>query len=208
MGKDISSDFNRKTPVSREKERENQSNYLAKVSEGTKVMLNAGNEYAVAYADIVTNMPLGGPEYTIIDKQVPFYQLAIHGFVDYTGEPLNLTANPEDELLKSAEYGAGLAFTVMQENPFTLQNTLYTQYFGSEYVACKDEMYATYNRYNSELGHVFNQEMTDHEFLTDTGLVTCTTYEDGTKVYVNYDYNDFKTPEGTVVPARDYTVTR
>ena len=208
MGKDISSDFNRKTPVSREKERENQSNYLAKVSEGTKVMLNAGNEYAVAYADIVTNMPLGGPEYTIIDKQVPFYQLAIHGFVDYTGEPLNLTANSEDELLKSAEYGAGLAFTVMQENPFTLQNTLYTQYFGSEYVACKDEMYATYNRYNSELGHVFSQEMTDHEFLTDTGLVTCTTYEDGTKVYVNYDYNDFKTPEGTVVPARDYTVTR
>ena len=206
MGKDVSSDFNRKTPVSREKERENQANYLAKVSEGTKVMINYGNEYAISSADMVTNMDLAGPLYTIIDKQVPFYQLAIHGFVDYTGEALNLTANPEDELLKSAEYGAGLAFSVMQENPFTLQNTLYTQYFGSEYVSCKDEMYETYNRYNSELGHVFNQEMTDHEYL-DTE-VTCTSYEDGTKVYVNYSYTDFTAADGTVVPARDYSVTR
>lgn len=206
MGKDLSSDFNRKTPVSREKERTQQSEYLKQVSENTKVMINRGNEYAIAYADVVTNMELGGSLYTIIDKQVPFYQLAIHGFVDYTGEALNLTANPEDELLKSAEYGAGLAFTVMQENPFTLQNTVYTQYFGSEYTACKDEMYETYNRYNSELGHVFNQEMTDHEFLA-TG-VTCTTYEDGTKVYVNYGYSEFTTADGTVVSPRDYTVTR
>ncbi len=206
MGKDISSDFNRKTPVSREQERQNQSDYLAEISEGTKVMINAGNEYAVAYADIVTNMLLAGPEYTIIDKQVPFFQMAIHGYVDYTGEALNLTANPEEELLKSAEYGAGLAFSVMQENPFTLQNTLYTQYFGSEYVSCKDNMYETYNRYNSELGHVFNQEMTDHEFLTED--VTCTFYEDGTKVYVNYGYSDYTAADGTVVPARDYSVTR
>lgn len=206
MGMDVSSDFNRKTPVSRQKEMENQSAYLKKISEGTKVMINRGNEYAVAYADIVTNMDLGGPEYTIIDKQVPFFQLAIHGFVDYTGEALNLTANPEDELLKSAEYGAGLAFSVMQENPFTLQNTLYTEYFGSEYVSCKDEMYTTYSRYNNELGHVFNQEMTDHEFLSNN--VTCTTYEDGTKVYVNYSYNEFTATDGTVVAPRDYTVTR
>jgi len=206
MGKDISSDFNRKAPVSREKERDLQSAYLKQVSEETKVMLNAGNEYAVAYADVVTNMKLSGAEYTIIDKQVPFYQMAIHGFVDYTGEALNLTANRVDELLKSAEYGAGLAFTIMEENPFTLQSTLYTQYFGSEYAACKDDMYDTYNRYNNELGHVFNQEMTDHEFLTND--VTCTTYEDGTKVYVNYGFSEFTTTEGTVVPAKDYTVTR
>jgi len=206
IGKDLSSDFNRKAPVSREKEREQQTAYLDKVSDETKVMINRGNEFAVAYADMVTNMELGGSEYTIIDKQVPFYQMAIHGFVDYTGEALNLTANSEDELLKSAEYGAGLAFTVMEENPFTLQNTVYTQYFGSEYVACKDEMYETYNRYNRELGHVFSQEMTDHEFLTMD--VTCTTYEDGTKVYVNYGYSEFTTTDGTVVSPRDYTVTR
>ena len=67
-------------------------------------------------------------------------------------------------------------------------------------------MFEIYNRYNSELGHVFNQEMTNHEYLAKK--VTCTTYEDGTKVYVNYSYHDFTATDGTVVPAKDYAVTR
>lgn len=169
------------------------------------VLINEGNDYAVAYVDMITNMNLSGAEYSIIDKTIPFYQMALHGFVNYTGEALNLTGNMEDELLKSAEYGAALAFTIMQESAFTLQNTLYTEYFGSEYASCSERMYEIYNRYNSELGHIFNQTMTGHEFVEPQ--LTCTTYEDGTKVYVNYSQND-KTVDGTVIPARDYAVVR
>ena len=206
FGKDLSSDFNRKESYSRQAVMEQQAAYLAGLAESTNVMINEGNDYAIAYADIVSNMDLGGAEYTIIDKTVPFYQMALHGYVEYAGEALNLTANAEDELLKSAEYGAGLSFTLMQESPFTLQNTLYMEYFGAEYEAYDETMYEIYNRYNSELGHIFNQSMTDHEFLSNE--VTCTTYEDGTKVYVNYSYYDFTAADGTVVPAKDYTVTR
>lgn len=206
VGKDLSSDFTRKAPVSRQAAMENQQTKLAEAAATTSILMNEGNDYAVAYADIITNMDLGGAEYTILDKMVPFYQMALHGYVEYTGESLNLTKNMEDELLKSAEYGAGLSITLMQESSFTLQNTLYTEYFGAEYAAANERMYEIYNRYNSELGHIFNQEMTDHEFLTAD--VTCTTYEDGTKVYVNYSYHDFTATDGTVVPAKDYTVTR
>ena len=103
-------------------------------------MINMGNDYAVAYADMVTNMDLEGTEYSIIDKKIPFYQLAIHGYVNYTGEALNLTQNTQNELLNSAEYGAGLAFTFMKESAFELQNTLYTEYFGADYSAWHDEM--------------------------------------------------------------------
>lgn len=206
IGKELSSDFTKKNPTSRENILKNQVATLSDVSQNQKVLINYGNVYAVPYADLVTNMNLAGSEYTILDAQVPFYQLALHGYVNYTGEALNLTKNVTDELLRSAEYGAGLAFTVMQESPFTLQNTLYTQYFGSEYDACNEDMYATYNRYNSELGHVFNQEMVNHESLAPE--VKCTTYEDGTKVYVNYSHADYTTNDGTIVPARDYIVTR
>jgi hypothetical protein len=110
------------------------------------------------------------------------------------------------ELLKSAEYGAGLQFTIMKESSFTLQNTLYTEYFGAEYDSCKESILAIYNRYNEELGHVFNQKMTNHVFEKDS--VTCTTYEDGTKVYVNYSYDDVTVNDGTIVPARDYKVVK
>lgn len=206
IGKTLSSDFTRKAPVSRQKAMETQATLVAGYSETTPVLVNAGNDYIIAYADMVTNMELRGSEYSIIDRTVPFYQMALHGYVEYTGESLNLTGNFRDELLKSAEYGAGLSFTLMQESSFTLQNTLYTEYFGAEYAAAAENMYATYSRYNEELGHVFHQEMTDHEYLADG--VTCTTYEDGTKVYVNYTYNDFTAADNTVVPAQDYTVAR
>lgn len=35
-----------------------------------------------------------------------------------------------------------------------------------------------------------------------------TVYEDGTKVYVNYNNEDYKTEDGRVLPARDYLVVR
>ena len=64
-----------------------------------------------------------------------------------------------------------------------------------------------YNRYNAELGHTFNQEISGHEVLSP--YVSCTSYADGTKVYVNYSYSDeYTAADGTVVPVRDYTVVR
>lgn len=94
-----------------------------------------------------------------------------------------MTQNTQNELLNSAEYGAGLAFTFMKESAFELQNTLYTEYFGADYSAWHDEMLEIYTRYNEELGHTFNQKMVGHEYVTSE--LTCTIYEDGTKVYVN-----------------------
>lgn len=206
IGDVLSSDFKRKELVSRQKVMNNQSALLKSMKdEGTTIMINSGNDYAVAYADMVTNMELGGYEYTIIDRQVPFYQIAIHGMVNYTGESLNITGEYQDELLKSAEYGAGLAFTIMDETSFTLQNTLYTQYYGAEYASWKEQMIDIYTRYNNELGHIFNQKMTGHDYVAES--VAKTTYEDGTKVYVNYSYNDV-TVDGITVAARDYAVVR
>ena len=206
-GYELSSDFYRKDLVSRQAAMVKQADELKAVKDsGMKVMINMGNDYAVAYADRIVNMDLGGSEYTIIDKAIPFYQMALHGYVDYMGEPLNLAANCEDELLKSAEYGAGLSFTMMKETAFTLQNTLYYQYYGADFDAWRQKAVEIYNRYNGEMGHVFNQEMVNHEFISD--MLTCTTYEDGTKVYVNYSYDDAKLPSGTTISARDYLVER
>ena len=119
---------------------------------------------------------------------------------------MNICGNEQEELLESAEYGAGLSFSLMRETAFALQKTLYTEYYASDYAVEHDRMLETYNRYNSELGHVFGQQMTDHEKLGEE--LSCTTYEDGTKVYVNYSFTDAVTPDGVAVPARDYKVVR
>ncbi|MBQ6786192.1 MAG: hypothetical protein IJO85_00565 [Lachnospiraceae bacterium] len=207
LGKELNSDFYRKNPMSRQQVMLNQVERLKQIQAGgQQVMINMGNNYAMAYCDMVTNMDLDGSAYSILDKAVPVYQMAWHGYVNYTGEAMNLTQNMEDELLKSAEYGAGLAFTLMDESAFTLQNTLYTQYFGAQYAAWHEKLVEIYSRYNKELGHTFNQRMVNHEIVTEN--LSCTEYEDGTKVYVNYSYETKTTPEGNQVQARDYFVMK
>lgn len=207
MGDVLSSDFYRKAPVSRQTAKQKQEAKLREISDsGTGIMINKGNDYAIAYSDIVTNMDLSGARYTIIDREVPFYQIAIHGYVNYTGEALNLTQNYEEELLKSAEYGAGLYFAAMNESAFALQKTLYTEYFGADFSSWHDRMMEIYTRYDEELGHIFNQQITDHAYVAEK--TACTTYEDGTRVYVNYDYEDVTVADGVVVPARDFKVVR
>ena len=119
--------------------------------------------------------------------------------------PINICGDDIREVLYSAEYGAGLSFTFMKESPFTLQKTLYTEYYASDFDTWHDKMTAIYNRDNKELGHVFNQEMTNHKNLNEN--VSLTEYEDGTKVYVNYGYLDSQV-DGVTVPARDYLVVR
>lgn len=206
-GKELSSDYYLKNTVSRQQAMVSQAGMLKEIEDsGKKVMINMGNDYAMPYAKIVTNMDLAGSGYTIIDEEIPFYQLAIHGFVDYVGEPLNICGNEQEQLLESAEYGAGLSFSLMRETAFALQKTLYTEYYASDFAATHDRMMEVYNRYNSELGHVFNQEMTGHDKLGEN--LSCTVYEDGTKVYVNYGFTDETTPDGVNVPARDYLVIR
>ncbi len=206
IGFELSSDFKRDRRVTRQQALLTQQQKLKDIKDaGTGIMIKGGNDYAIAYSDLVTHMDLIGSGYTILDQTVPFYQLAIHGYVNYTAEPLNMTQDWEEQLLNSAQYGAGLAFNFMEEDSFAFQKTLYTQYFASQYDAWKDRAVEIYSRYNKELGHVFNQEMTDHKQLTDK--VSVTTYADGTKVYVNYSYADY-TANGVKIPARDYVVAR
>ena len=206
IGRDLSSDFYRKNYTSREEAMKQQVAELKNAKDnGVKVMINSGNAYAVPYADFVTEVELKGSEYTILDGGVPFYQIAVHGYINYAGMPINICGNDLEEVLYAAEYGAGLSFTVMDESSFTLQKTLYPEYYGSDFSLWHDRMLEIYNEYNERLGHTFNQEITDHKMITED--VTVTTYQDGTKTYVNYGYSDYDV-DGITVPARDYFVVK
>lgn len=206
IGYDLSADYNSKNRVTRQTSMNMQIEELEKVKEaGLGIMTNMGNEYTLGHTEFITNMDLNGSLYTIIDKKIPFYQLAIHGYVNYAGNPLNNIGEYNDEILKSAEYGAGLYFVFMNANSTELQSSYYTNYYGADFDSWHKKMLEIYTRYNDELKSTYNQKMTNHEYI-ETGVVV-TTYEDGTKVYVNYNYNDC-TVNGIKLPARDYVVVQ
>ena len=117
----------------------------------------------------------------------------------------DITKNYKEELLLSAEYGAGLYFNFMQSESTVLQKTMYTEYYGSTFSDWHDKMLEIYNRYEKELGHIFNQKITSNKEIAKN--VKLTTYEDGTKIYVNYRYSDC-VEDGITIPARDYVVIK
>ena len=172
---------------------------------GLKVTVKEGNEYAIPYADLITDMNLTGHNYAIIDERIPFYQMALHGMKDFTGESVNLAGDYVTALLECAEYGTGLNFTFMAEDTRILHDSFYSCYTSAGYDYWKQELIPMIQRFQEEMKGLNRLKMTGHERLTAD--VTCTTYEDGTRVYVNYSRNDYN--RGTVkVPAREYVVER
>lgn len=172
---------------------------------GLKVLIKKGNEYAVPYADLITDMNLTGQAYAIIDERIPFYQMALHGMKDFTGEAVNLSGDYQTKLLECAEYGAGLNFTFMAENTRILQDSTYSNYTSSGYSFWKAQVIPMIQRYQQEMRGLNGQRMVSHERLAEE--VTVTGYADGTKVYVNYGSEEYQ-EGGLKLPARDYLVER
>ena len=206
-GKTLSSDFNKRHITTRALARQAQQDKMQKANDaGLGVMINAGNDYALAYADFVTNMNLHGNAYAIIDYTVPFYQIAMHGYKNYAGSPVNLGYEKDQILLESAETAAGLYYTFMEASAKKLQETFYTEYYSSCFDSWKEDFEESYGRYNRELSAVANSLIVDHEYVTDQ--FTKTTFDNGYVVYVNFGYTSYKTPSGKTIPDRDYKVMK
>ena len=203
----LSADYNDRCLLTRQDARQTQTDSFASAKEkGCGLMINGGNDYAVRDADFVTNMTLHGNKYAVIDKFVPFYQIALHGYVNYSSSPINLSYEKDQLLLESAEAGAGLMFSFMSAPASELQETTYTDYYSSSFDEWKKRFAEIYGEYNSRLSPVVNSLITDHSYVSEN--VVKTSFENGYAVYVNYGYSSYTTPSGTVIPERDYRVMK
>ncbi len=205
LGSKVTSDFNQEEPTSRDAMAALHASLLKTAREqGQGVMINSGNAYAVPYADFVLNMDLSGSNYDLVSYQVPFYQIALHGLVNYAGDPINMAQSYEKNILKSVETGAGLYFLFAEIPAAELQMTEYASYSSARFEEWEETLQSLYNRLNKDLGHTYGQKIKDHKYLTDS--VTVTVYEDGTHVYVNYSAVDYAL-NGKTVKSMDYLVT-
>ena len=205
IGNLLSGDYNPKHTVTREQVKQMNIDTMLEAKEaGERVMIKEGYDYAMPYADMITDMDMEGIKYSIIDVLVPFYQIAIHGAVDYTGDPINLADDWQTELLRCAEYGAGLNFTFMAEEATILQDTFHTGFFGAGYDAWSEEAVRIITAYQADMAGLNRTPIVDHEVLTSD--VSVTTYENGAQVWVNYGTTDYAAG-ANVIPARSYIVT-
>lgn len=170
-----------------------------------KIMVNDGNDYAFAYADDIINAPVSDNDYYIVDATVPFYEMLIHGYIDYSGGVINLsdTYDKSDIVLGLVEAGASPHFMFTYQSSSEIKDTGLNRFYSTNYDNWRDDAIGIYSAVNDALGAVSNACITNHEILEND--VRVITYDNGVKIYINKGTSDQKV-DGVEVPAKSYRI--
>lgn len=164
-----------------------------------------GNAYVLGNADIVMSVPTEDSGYQITTKSIPFYQMAVHGLVDFTGKAGNLSSDLQKDKLKWVEYGYLPYFELTYSGSEDLMYTDYNTLYSSTYSAWLEEAASIYKEFNENLTEVRNAYMVSHDEVADN--VYKVTYSNGYSVYVNYNKENV-TADGETIEAEAYIVVK
>jgi hypothetical protein len=164
--------------------------------------VTGGNDYLVGATDHLSGLPLDRTDYQFFDESIPFLPIALHGLVTYSGTPANLQGDLPRDFLRQIEYGALPTFELTYAAPLELGDTPYNILFSSQYGDWLDAVVQQY-QLARQLEATWTEFIVDHRQLAPN--VFATTYEDGTRVLVNYGDGAYQ-DGARVVPAGGYAV--
>lgn len=173
-------------------------------ADGRPVGTEGLNQYNFASADYLTDVALESFGLAITDNSIPFVQMVISGCINYSAKPGNLASDLDIQKLQWIEFGALPYFYLTQEDSVLLKETDYNDLFTSTFDVWEERVVETYKDYQSKLQCVYGKQMTEHKIISED--VRCLTYENGVKVYLNYNTEDAATYEGVTIPAKGYIV--
>lgn len=203
IGKYLFSDFNETTLSYRDAVQDDLVAVLAEAKkQGNKIMVDMGNAYTLPYADNIIDAPMSCSNLSFEVREVPFLQIVLHGYVSFSGTPLNLADNYEMMYLKSIEYGADLAFTLNHATAEMIKNTNYSELYSTNFDHWKDRAIKAYNDAAAILNGCQGATIENHEMLQDE--VFMTTYSNGVKVVVNYSDAQYTHIDGTAVASMSF----
>ncbi len=147
---------------------------------------NRGNSYSLQEANLILDIPMDSSYDYLVDENVPFYPMVLHGSILYTGVEGNLRNEYTKEQLKMIEYGAIPSFTLTHSRSRELKGTDYDDVFSSEFAVWRQRVVEEYAMFD-ELAALAHQRMVRHSKLADD--VYAMEYEDGSRVIINYNDN-------------------
>ena len=202
MGKYLYSDYTIGKEISRADAKEAIEKTVSKAKQN--ILLDAENLYLVKYASEIVDIPMSSSQYVYETDSVPFLQMVLRGSVDYYAPYSNQGFYSNASILKMIEYGAYPSFIVMGADNFSLNDTPLENYFSLNYKDWDEKIQSVYKKVNEALSGVKGQAIVGH--MVEAEGVYCTTYENGTNIYVNYNDKEYVTKEGVTIPAGGYAV--
>ncbi|WP_274365101.1 DUF5696 domain-containing protein [Paenibacillus thermotolerans] len=188
LGGEVNSDYTPSHPVDRQSALETIEGELYSINNATNsVMVSTGNAYSLPYAKWVVHAPTRSSGMNLVDEDVPFYQIALHGYFQLAGEPFNMAGdqNPRLSMLKALETGSNVYYQWFFNEPSVVKDTDFNGLYALYYKDWFDEAVSIYQEADKVLGSVGNQPIVGHRKLADG--VYMTVFAGGQTVTVNYN---------------------
>ena len=207
MGKQVNSDFrvNPDELVDRQQAKNHIVAQLKRLSRDYELMVNGGNAYSLPYVSYIIDMPLYSDGESLFDKGVPFFQMVLHGYIYYTGEPINLANMSRLHCLKLIETGAIPYYRWSYGDSSIVKKSDFDDQFSIYYKDHLDEAIEFYESYSSVMSGLKSQRITGHRQLAFR--VYETVYENGDRIIVNYNQDQVEV-DGYIIPGEDYRLIK
>lgn len=164
---------------------------------GLSVLSNAANCYAAICSDLVVDVPTQSSKLDFFGEEIPFYQMALHGYVPMYSTSLNLSNNSNEVLLKAAESGIGISYTVIKNFDAKLRDE-FDFYHNTCFDDLKDSICENYNSINELYQKTSGYEIANHSIVEKS--IHKTVFENGVTVYTNFGENEYQSEIGKVAP--------
>lgn len=204
LGSQLNSDYRKNEQVDRDESENISTSALNAIRQnGMNIMAQGGNAYALPFLSDITDAPMSNSSFKLEDEAIPFYQMVIRGYINYTGTPYNLTSYTDERqyILKSLEYGSGVYFEWIYEPNYKVKDTDNNGLYAVNYKLWMDKAADIYHEVNDVLKHANNQPIASHEKLSEG--VYKTVYANGFYVIVNYNSSQVQV-DGKQVEAESY----
>lgn len=155
--------------------------------------------------DSVVGMPVGTSSYIFTDEEVPFLSIALKGLLPMYADYTNFEANKSEYFLHLVETGIFPSFYLTWEDPVDLLYTNSSDLYTSRYGVYRDEIIDTYSQLKAVNEQTEGAMIADREKTADD--VAVVTYDNGVKVYVNYNEKSV-TCDGIALEGLSYKVVR
>lgn len=204
MGDLVVSDKRRSNVIDRQQSKQVVVGQLELMNEQIdNLMLRGGNAYSLKYAKDLTEVPAGHNPFYLVDEEIPFYQMVIHGCIDYTSGAVNLSDsyNKQDIILRMIEFGTAPHFTLSYDDSSVIKYSGMNEYYSTQYETWMQDAVEIYNKTNEVLKQVSGSTVVEHKVISNG--VKKITYENGVVIYINTNRTETKA-DGVVIPAKGY----
>ena len=185
------SNFSKRHSSSRNDTMDSLTECYKKANEQGETVIAAGsNSYLLPYVSAVTDVPVYSSGFNIVDEDIPFYQMVVHGYVPYSCTALNANPKFNETFMRAIAAGSDMNYDMIYADADELLDSIHDDLYYSTYSGWTGKAGVHAQLTKEILGPVSDYTISDYR--RDGDIVTTTYSKDGSAdVEIVVDFKNY-----------------